>query len=390
MHDFVNAFIARFEIPGRSGGSLEGMTFAAKDIFDVAGHMTGCGSPDWARTHQPATQHAPPVEMLLAAGARLVGKSHTDEIAYSLMGANAHYGTPVNTRAPDRLPGGSSSGSAAATAAGLVDIGLGSDTGGSVRLPASFCGIYGIRTTHGAIPLERTMPLAPSFDTAGWFARDTDTFARAGLAFGIEPQRPGKVRLLLPVDAWSVAEDETTAALSRALDHLQAQFDPASVTRISQSGLDEWREVFRVAQAAEIWAVHGAWVEAVSPNFGPGVRQRFEMASRISQTEAAEARAARERMRIALRAKLAPDTFLVVPTAPAPAPRLDVSAPELDRYRARALELLSPAGIAGLPQMNIPAGIADGAPVGLSLIGTPGSDGQLLALATMMGVSDMS
>ncbi|MEL6997434.1 MAG: amidase family protein, partial [Pseudomonadota bacterium] len=145
MDDTANAFIEIFELEGAADGPLAGLTFCAKDIYDVAGHQTGCGSPDWAASHPIATSHAAPVAALLEAGARLVGKTHTDEIAYSLMGVNAHYGTPINTAAPDRIPGGSSSGSVAAVAAGLVDIGLGSDTGGSVRVPASFCGVFGLR-----------------------------------------------------------------------------------------------------------------------------------------------------------------------------------------------------------------------------------------------------
>ena len=174
VKDELGAFIthAKVRIEGAAEGPLAGLAFAAKDLYDVAGVITGCGNPDWIRTHEPAGTTAPAVETLLAAGATLVAKTLTDELAYSINGENHHFGTPVNVNAPGRIPGGSSSGSASAVAGGMVDFALGSDTGGSVRVPASFCGIYGLRTTHGRISLDAIQALAPSFDTVGWFARD--------------------------------------------------------------------------------------------------------------------------------------------------------------------------------------------------------------------------
>ena len=148
----INAFVTDCEIASRhaSDGPLSGMTFGVKDLLDVAGVPTGAGNPDWRRTHAVPERTAPSVARLLDAGARLVGKTITDELAWDLDGENAHHGTPVNVAAPGRIPGGSSSGSAAATAAGLCDFAIGTDTGGSVRLPASFCGLYGIRPPMAA------------------------------------------------------------------------------------------------------------------------------------------------------------------------------------------------------------------------------------------------
>src|SRR3954464_9967927 len=180
--DALNAFGRHTHVALRTSveGPLSGLTFAAKDIYDIAGHKTGFGSPDWLRTHDAATHTAPTVERLLDAGADMVGRTHTDEMTFSLNGENAHYGTPVNVNAPGRIPGGSSSGSAAAVAGALVDFALGSDTGGAGRGPASFCGGYGIRPTHGRVSLEGACPLASSFDTAGWFARDPGILERVG------------------------------------------------------------------------------------------------------------------------------------------------------------------------------------------------------------------
>ncbi len=172
--DVFGAFVARppcgRDPTGR--GPLSGLTFAVKDFIDVAGCRTGGGNPDWLAGHPVAARSAAVVETLLGAGARLVGKTNMDELAFSLEGANAHYGTPVNPVCPDRLPGGSSSGSAVAVAAGLVDFALGTDTGGSVRVPASFTGIFGFRPTHGRVSTVGVAPFSPSYDTIGWLARD--------------------------------------------------------------------------------------------------------------------------------------------------------------------------------------------------------------------------
>jgi amidase len=381
MKDTAHAFVALFDIEGAADGPLSGLTFGAKDIYDVAGHVTGCGSPEWGRTHLVPDQNAAPVAALLASGARLVGKTHTDEIAYSLMGVNAHYGTPLNTAAPDRLPGGSSSGSAAAVAAGLVDIGLGSDTGGSVRLPASFCGIYGLRTTHGQLSLVGTMPLAPSFDTVGWFARDLATLDRVAEGFGLPVSGEMPVRLLLPVDSWAHASAATVDAMASSLARLEAAYGPATPMILAPEGLGSWFEAFRVCQAAEIWQTHGAWVESEQPQFGPGIADRFRMAASITPSEWAEARRARSAARTRLVDILGDGAMLVLPTGPGPAPFRNADNPTLDAFRTHALHMLCPAGLAGLPQISLPAGTLDGAPVGLSLVAAAGRDRTLLAVA---------
>lgn len=381
MQDHVGAFVAQFDVAGAADGPLAGLSFAAKDIYDVAGHVTGCGSPSWAETHPPAQAHAAPVARLLAAGARLVGKSHTDELAYSLMGVNAHYGTPLNSAAPERIPGGSSSGSVAATAAGLVDIGLGSDTGGSVRLPASFCGVWGLRTTHGAIPMAGTMPLAPSFDTVGWFARYAGVMDRVAAAFGLPDAVPGPVRMLLPVDAWAMAEAPTVAALAPVLARIEARLGAARPVVMAPDGLDLWFDTFRTCQAAEIWQTHGDWIDRARPAFGPGVAERFAMAAAITEPAWAEARATRNVVAERLLDLTRDGAVLVLPASPSPAPKRSADGTELETFRRRALHLLCAAGLAGLPQISIPAGMVDGAPVGLGLVGAPGSDRTLLALA---------
>ena len=370
------------ELVGAASGPLAGLTFGAKDIYDVAGHKTGFGSPDWLATHDAASANAPILQQLLAAGAHMAGKTHTDELTYSLYGENAHYGTPVNVNAPGRIPGGSSSGSAAAVAAALVDFALGSDTGGSVRAPASFCGIYGMRPTHGRIPLAGACPLAASFDTAGWFARDAELLERVGrVLLADDRAAPRPARLLLAQDAFALAGDAVTEALQPALERLTAPLGRPQAVTVASEGLPQWFEVFRVLQGAEVWAQHGAWVTRAKPALGPGVRERMQWAATVTASDAAPARQQREEIARRMHALLDNDAVMVLPTLPGIAPLRNTPAAESDEFRARALSLLCIAGLARLPQLSLPLAWLDGCPLGLSLIAAHGADTLLLEIA---------
>ncbi|KAB1079449.1 amidase [Methylobacterium soli] len=384
MIDTVGAFCPHglVERQDRETGPLVGLSFGLKDLFDLAGTPTGAGNPDWLATHPVPDMSAPLAETLLAAGARLVGKTQTDEMAWSLNGENAHYGTPRNVAAPGRIPGGSSSGSAAATAAGLVDFAIGTDTGGSVRLPASYCGLYGLRPSHGRIPLLGAVPLAPSYDTAGWFARDPEMLARVGrVLLGETPPQPRPRRLLIAGDLFERAGRAVTEALHGALEGLRARFATVETITLVGEAAEDWRNAFRLIQSSEAWAAHGAWVTRVQPRFGPGVRERFEAARQLDADAVAAAVSLRRIVAADLRARLGADTILALPSAPGIAPRLATPEADLDEFRARALELLCPAGHAGLPQISLPLGQLDGCPLGLSLIAGPGRDETLLDLA---------
>jgi amidase len=369
------------ETKGARGGPLAGLTFGVKDIYDIAGHKNGFGSPDWLRTHEAAARTAPVVQRLLDAGADMVGKTHTDELTWSLNGENAHYGTPVNVNAPGRIPGGSSSGSAAAVAGSLCDFALGSDTGGSVRAPASFCGIYGIRPTHGRVSLEGACPLAPSFDTCGWFARSAELLERIGHVLlgsenGIAPRR-----LLLARDAFTLAGDAVARALQPAVERISALLGKPESIIMAADGLPQWLGVFRVLQAAEAWAQHGAWVEHVQPDLGPGIRQRVQWARDLDPKLVAPARLRREEIARHMEELLSGGAVLVLPTVPGIAPIRNASPAETEDFRARALALLCPAGLARLPQVSLPLATLDGCPLGLSLVAARGSDAMLLGLA---------
>lgn len=376
-------------LDGAPEGPLAGLGFAAKDLYDIAGHRTGCGNPDWLASHPPAGTTAPTVTALLAAGARLVGKTVTDELAFSLNGENHFYGTPRNPNAPGRIPGGSSSGSASAVAGGLVDFALGTDTGGSVRAPASYCGIWGIRTTHGAITLDGIMPLAPSFDTVGWFARDPDLMARVGDILLPPGSEAVPTRVLLVEDAFEEADGQTRdlllAAAERTASALEAELKPV---RLSENGLAEWHPRFSTLQWREIWETHRDWIRSVRPAFGPSIAERFDGAAAVTDEAVAEAKPFREDVAAMLAALLPPGTALVQPTVPGVAPEIGLPPDRVVESRNRALRLLCVAGLGRLPQLSMPVvKSAEGLPLGLSLIGGRGTDRGLLAAGQVVGAA---
>jgi amidase len=385
--DPFGAFVrnAAVEIAGSAAGPLAGLTFAVKDAFDIRGYVTGVGNPDWLRTHPPAASTGWAVQTLLDAGASLVGKTQTDELTYSLNGENIHYGTPVNPRAPDRIPGGSSSGSAVAVAGGLVDFSIGTDCGGSVRAPASFCGIYGMRPSHGRISVEGVFPLAPSFDTVGWFAPNAKLLERVGRVLLGESDEPARMnRLLLAQDAFDWSGDEVIRALRPAVERLESIVGSRETITVAPDSLATWFEAFRLLQGAEIWANHGAWIRSVNPNIAPDIRARFEWTSTIRPQQVAESQLVRDRVTERMRGLLGADTVLCLPTTPGIAPLLSLTGEELLDFRSKALSMLCIAGLARLPQINLPVGTIDGCPCGLSIVGAQGSDAQLLRLAAEM------
>ncbi len=367
---------------GAAAGPLSGLRFAVKDLIDVAGHVTGGGSPDWANGRPPAAADAPAVTRLLAAGASLVGKTITDELAFSLDGRNAHYGTPVNATAPTRLPGGSSSGSAAAVAGGLVDFALGTDTGGSVRVPASFCGLFGFRPSHGAVSTAGVIPFAPSFDTIGWFARHAALLARIGDV--LLPERSGAAlpaRALFCRDALRLTDPDVAtrvAAAGRAAPRLGLA--AADEIDLTDDRLAAWTDAYRILQGDEIRCGLGQWIRATRPRFGPNIAPRFASIWEISEADVARAVRCRQAARAQLDAVLE-RAILVLPTAPVVSPPRDIDEADLGRLYPRLLALTAAAGLAGLPQVTLPLAPREAGPIGLSLIGPRGSDRALLALA---------
>lgn len=374
----TDPFTRTIEDAGREG-PLAGLRLAVKDLFDLAGVPTGAGNPRWLETHEVPTEDAAAVALLRAAGAKVVGKTITDELAWSLNGTNAHYGTPENPAAPGRVPGGSSSGSASAVALGLADIGLGTDTGGSIRVPASYCGLYGLRPTHGRVSLEGAVPLAPSFDTAGVLTRDAATLrlAMGVLLEGVAEAGP-ITRLLAPQDIWDEIPEATRAVVMPKVEALGLVVDrePLFGETADPSPLETARVAYATLQAWEAWQTHGEWIEAHAPEFGPGVAARFANAATIGSADIAAAQRIRSGMAALVRDRLPEGTALAIPAAPGPAFAIG-GAPD----REAIVRLTCIAGLAGAPGLAVPAGTVDGLPVGLQLVAAPGGDERLLELA---------
>lgn len=378
------AFVSgpRCQVAGAADGPLAGLTFAVKDLIDVASVPTGGGNPDWARTHPVPARHAAIVERLLAAGASIIGKTVTDEISLGILGENPFDGTPENPAASDRVPGGSSSGSAAAVAGGLCDFALGTDTGGSIRVPASFCGLYGIRPTHGRIDFSGVLVQAPSSDTVGWFARDAATFARVGEAVFAEavpaalPQH-----LVVATDAFAFADPAVAAALAPLVDRLGALIGQRRDEVLAPQGLSVWQAAQRCLQSSESWNTFRHWIDTYNPRFAFSVARNLTLASQFTDDQRMRAALMRQEARGRARTLLPPGTILCLPTTPfAALPRgVSVSAQAFPRERISGLT--SPGGLTGWPQISIPGAVVDGAPVGLSIAGAQGSDLSLLAVA---------
>jgi amidase len=370
-------------VPNAADGPLSGLTFAVKDLYDVAGYPTGAGNPLVLARSGIKTRHAPVVAALLAAGARFVGKTITDELAFSGRGNNTHFGAPRNGAAPWRITGGSSSGSASVVSTGLADFSLGSDTGGSVRAPANHCGLYGIRPTQDRLSLDGCFPLCKTFDTCGFFARDPQTFARvAAVLFGRDKTPlPARPRLLFASDLFALLDAPVSEALKPAIEAIEAAYGPAA--RVSATGgkQDALSQAFRDLTGWEAWQGDGELIESLGLRLGADVAARFAFAKSVTAEQAEAARAVRQAFSGYMTELLGRDGVLITPTMPDIAPLLNTEHEAFEVYRNRAVHLLGLAPLCGFPQLSMPFASREGTPLGISLMGPYGSDSSLVAIA---------
>ena len=371
-------------VDGAAEGPLRGLDFVAKDLFAVAGQPTGAGNPSWLATHPaPEDSTAPALLACLDAGARLVGKTITDDLACGMFGENVHYGTPLNPKHPERVPGGSSSGSVSAVAGGLAEFAIGTDTGGSIRVPASFCGVYGIRPSHGRIPLVGCVPMAPTFDTCGWFARDAATLRRVGevLLPWERVRRPRRLVLAEDVLAWVEPE---VAEATRAV---AARLGATDTVRLWREGPEAAVETFWPLMSRQLWNANGSWFRRENPVLVPGLAERFVQASGFDGVAFTRANERRNAFAAHLEEVLDDDTVAILPTTHAPAPLKGQDPASLIPFRQRTLAMVAIASLGRLPQISLPLMQVGGLAQGLSLIGAFGSDRMLLALAEEIAAS---
>jgi len=361
-------------VAGASSGPLRGESVAVKDLFDVAGFAVGAGVPAYLAESRPATASAPAVAALLAAGADVLGIAQTDEFAYSIAGRNFHYGTPPNVAIRGSIPGGSSSGPASAVALGQVSIGLGTDTAGSIRVPASYQGLWGLRTSHGAIDTAGLLPLAPSFDAVGWLTRSSETLLRAA-ATSLDGSRqvgiPAEVVIAPAVRA--EISPGVRKAFTTALERLVETRRIPPPKEVELPDLSETFRLFRTKQAAEAWQVHGDWVLHHPRCLGPDIAARFAYAASVTPDQHAAATNGIERIRARLDAVLA-GRVLVLPSTGTTAPPLDADAEQIDAVRISTLRLTCLAAIGGYPALSLPALQVDSLPAGVCLVGPRFSD----------------
>ncbi len=373
-----------------ASGPLDGVRLAVKDLFDVEGTVTGAGNPTLA-DGPPATADATAVAVLRAAGATLVAKTATDELAMGMFGVNTHYGTPPNPAAPDRVPGGSSSGSASMVAAGDADLGIGTDTGGSVRVPAAFCGLVGLRPTHGRIDIAGVRPMAEEFDTVGILTR---TVELAAAAFAeLAPARP--IRSIDSLVILSDLVERSTPAVADRTERLAAAWAEHLGLELRHAPLvtepvpADLLEVFWPLMSRQLWESNGTWLTEAAPVLGAGIAERITDAGNIDDEAVARGDDGRQLLRTRL-AEFLTESVAVLPTTWAPPPLRDTTHDELMIWRDRNLAFSVPASLTGSPQLVLPAGrivASDGerddgsVPIGVSMLGLPGDDELLLSLA---------
>jgi amidase len=366
-------------IAGNADGPLSGCRLAIKDVFAVRGYAIGLGYPPWLREASMEVRNADIIDCLLNAGADIRGIAQTEPFAYSMTGNNPYYGAPINASAPGRLVGGSSSGPASAVCSGDAEIGLGTDTAGSIRVPASYCGLYGFRPTHGCTSMRGVVPLAPSFDTVGWFARDAETLRRVADVLLPQQDSVPVTRLLLAEDLFRAVRPELGDELYRAATDFADRLGvPLASVELCSRRADGWAAAFKVVQSREAWNTHGDWVNQHASGLDAAIEERFRDGSRVTGAELARARAELAAARAALRDTVTAGTAVLQPAASSAPPLREITQQEAAKRRGDLIRLTCPASIAGLPVLTVPALSTPAGPVGLSLVGSVGSDRDLV------------
>lgn len=384
MHMTSNAYMSTLNVQQTAVGALANKTFSVKDVFALAGHTNSAGNPTWLQTHKPSVTTAPVITKLLEEGAVLNGMTHTDELMYSLNGENVHYGMPKNPYDDERICGGSSSGAAASVANGEAVFAIGTDTGGSVRIPAAYCGLYGIRPTYEAVSLEGVIPLAKSFDTVGWMAQDAQTLAAVGDVLLPVQEMHSFTTLLVEQQSFQMLSSKHRR---RMIDVLTALKLPSASITLAAEGLDAQAQLFRHIQGIEIWQQHGKWITEAQPTFAQPIAERFQWASTLQPTQYDERKAQQQQFTDMLHNVIGHDRVLVIPTIPDVAPKKEATTAIVEAVRTKTMALTCIAGLSGCPQITVPL-IVDGLPIGLSFIAAQHSDRALLQFVQGVNVDE--
>ena len=354
-------------------GNLLDMRFLCKDMCQIKGFKTSCGNPDFYKHTAEATENAPFLEKILNEGAILEGITICDEFFYSIIGENIHYGTPSNKNAPNCVPGGSSSGSAAALTQINYDFTIGTDTGGSVRVPASFCGIYGFRPTHGRINLNKVYPMSESFDTLGWFSNNKSNMLKVGKVFfdHFEEIPIEQKNILIPIDIINNLDENIK---SQFYDYCENKFKNLKKVQLSKYNKSELAECFRVIQGYEIKLSMLPWIQKYNPKISTEINSRFEVTKNITVNMYNESINLRKEFVSELDKNLSKEALIIFPTTPFSAPITGQSDDDLSELRKKVMEFTCIGGLSSRPQISIPKFKGSNGPIGLSILGNKNAD----------------
>ncbi|CAM8915458.1 unnamed protein product [Rhodiola kirilowii] len=396
------AFFSKFQLlpppqpaPPKAPHPLTALTFAVSDIFDIEGHVTGFGNPDWERTHAAASRTSPLVSTLVEGGATCVGKTVLDELSFSITGENKHYGTPTNPAVPPRVPGGSSSGAAVAVAAKLVDFSLGIDTTGDVRIPASHCGVIGFRPSHGAVSHMGIIPVSKSLDTVGWFAKDPSVLHRVGhvlLRLPFSMQRNPR-QVIMADDCFQCSRipeskvaqvviksteklygrqllkhENLGAYLSSKVPSLKAFHNEKENSDVKTSTLRLLANIMQFIQRNEFKQNHEHWLTMNKPAVDPTILKRVHQTADASEADIESFHSVRTELRSAMNYLLKDDGILVIPTVSELPPKVGANEASTDDYQIRMYALSSIASLSGCCQVSIPLGFHDKCPISVSFV----------------------
>lgn len=370
-----------------TNGSLDGLTFAVKDLYSVAGYVTGAGNIRWEETHARANSNATVVDELLNQGAELVGKTITDELAFSLDGENVHYGTAINPSCNERIPGGSSSGSASVVASGLVDFALGTDTAGSVRVPASYCGTYGIRTSSNLISTDGIHPLSQTYDTVGWFTRDIKTLKQVGDT--LIPTNTPKLkieRIFIVEDILNLLDSKTRNTFLQIFNKISKlnNIKLEIINVFEKHGINVWLDTFKNIQWSELNRNHGDWARKNIDSFGEEIKGRIELIDSISVNEEIRSREIRNNLIDYINNILGSNCIFLLPTVHDIAPLKNREISEARSFRGEAIKCNLISSVTGVPQITMPLVKKDNCPIGLSIIGPKNTDLSLIDLCQVI------
>ncbi|KAL7125148.1 hypothetical protein ABFS83_14G096400 [Erythranthe nasuta] len=412
VNEDFGAFVAQFELlpfpqppPPAARLPLSGLTFAISDNIDVKNYVTGYGSTYWKRTHKAAEITAMAVTTMLRNGSTCKGKTVMDELGFGILGENRSYGTPINPQKPSHVPGGSSSGSAVAVAAHLVDFALGTDTTGCIRLPSSFCGILGFRPSHGVVSTIGVLPNSQSLDTVGCLASDPSVLHRVGhVLLQLNFLEPKKTRSIIIADDLfqlsKVPIQKTVHVVRKATEKLSGYKTPKHMnfgnyiasnvpslkrfceeSRNQQNGISTMKalsSVMLLLQRYEFKTNHEEWIRSVKPKLGSNISNRVWAAINTTQENVKSLYKVRTEMRAALQSLLKDDGILVIPTVADPPIKLNTKKGLFTEVYDRIHALLSIASLSGGCQVAVPFGSHDGCPISVSFIASHGADKFLL------------